>query len=216
MIHNINIQKHEIKPTGKILDIASGHHPFVREGLDVTYIDKYPDKNVSRRSDLVQPGKEVMQMDVEDMSFEDGEFDYSVCFPIGTMISGCNKEIETIRVGDTVLGENGQHQKVINTFKRKFNGKLVYIKPLGIEATKVTPEHKILTTTFRRIHRQNNLKGKGNIYEWVRGGLIWKQAKDIKKRDYLLIPRNKKSEEYEFELRIGRLGRGYGLGCLEK
>ena len=87
MINNINIQKHEIKPTGKILDIASGHHPFVREGLDVTYIDKYPDKNVSRRSDLVQPGKEVMQMDVEDMSFEDGEFDYSIS---GDVLEHCN------------------------------------------------------------------------------------------------------------------------------
>ncbi len=100
MIHNINIQKHEIKPTGKILDIASGHHPFVREGLDVTYIDKYPDKNVSRKSNLVQPGKEVMEMDVEAMSFEDGEFSYVLA---GDILEHCNDPItaceEIMRVG---------------------------------------------------------------------------------------------------------------------
>ena len=77
MVYNVGIQKHELKPTGKILDVASGQFPFLRKGLNITHIDKYPDKNVSRRDDFVKVDN-FIEMDVEDMSFKDKEFDYVI------------------------------------------------------------------------------------------------------------------------------------------
>lgn len=77
MIYNVNIQKHILNPKGKILDIGCGHHPFIRDDIDITYIDKYPYKNVSRKSDLVEV-KNVIQMDAENMSFSDKEFDFII------------------------------------------------------------------------------------------------------------------------------------------
>lgn len=100
MIFNIDIQKHKIKPKGKILDIGSGNYPFIKEGLDITYIDKYPNENISRKSNFVEvPG--LIKMDIEDMfSFKNKNFDYVIA---GDVIEHTKNPVkackEIIRVG---------------------------------------------------------------------------------------------------------------------
>ena len=79
---------------------------------------------------------------------------------------GCSKKIKDCSVGDEVLTGTGKTRKVIRTFSRAFDGKLVKIGIRGYpEAIRLTPEHRILTE-----------KG-------------WKQAGNLKKNDLLLRPR---------------------------
>lgn len=100
MIGNIDIQKHQINPQGKILDVGCGCYPFVREGADITYIDLYPEKNVSRKYDFVKVPN-LIKMDIQDMGeFKDKEFDFIISGDILEHVPDPAKACrEIIRVG---------------------------------------------------------------------------------------------------------------------
>lgn len=106
MILNIGIKKHQIEPIGKVLDVGCGQYPFINKNCRVTYIDLYPDKNVSRQKDLKQVKdafekvKIVTKMNAEKLNFRDKFFDYVVAGDILEHTKDPEKACkEIIRVG---------------------------------------------------------------------------------------------------------------------
>lgn len=106
-------------------------------------------------------------------------FDQSIsmsCFPPNTpvlMEDLSYKSITNIQVGERVFTHTGQIKKVTHTFQRKWQGLRIKIIPFGFgEGIISTPEHPYLVLE----------KGLKNII------YKWKQAKDIKVGDYLVMP----------------------------
>lgn len=97
------------------------------------------------------------------------------CFTEDALVHTKNslKSIKDVKIGDYVITENGNFNKVINTAKYDIEEELVQIKHIyGTDKhypTVCTLDHKIL------INRNNTLK--------------WIQAKDIVKTDYVCVPK---------------------------
>jgi len=133
-------------------------------------------------------------------SFKPGLASY--CLTAGTLVSGGMQSIESLKEGDYVMASSGQEQKVLKTFSREYNGKLVEIDLRGLPPIALTEEHPVLTTTFRKIHRLRKLRDRPDLYEWVQGSVNWKEARDIKKGDYVVCPRLKKTESSSLYYRL--------------
>jgi intein/homing endonuclease len=107
------------------------------------------------------------------------------CFPGNTPVVTNNGilNIEDIKTSDVVLSEDGNFNNVVNIFERKYEGKLLHIKTTGLLDIKTTPNHPFLVA--KSIHDSN--KGTKRKIESVG----FKQASDLEKFDYLLVPRTK-------------------------
>lgn len=71
-----------------------------------------------------------------------------LCFASGTLINTQNgfTPIEQIKIGDMVLGSDGNYHKVLNNFKNKYTGKLQSITTTTtINPIICTPDHPFLT-----------------------------------------------------------------------
>jgi ribosomal protein L40E len=76
------------------------------------------------------------------------------CVPKGTMV-WCNdslKPIEILEVNDKVQGLGG-YQMILNTFRRKYSGKVVRFSVRYLGKFIFTPEHEILVTLFKEHHQ---------------------------------------------------------------
>ena len=120
------------------------------------------------------------------------------CFPKGTRVFGSLKPIEQLKQGDIVLGISGK-VKVLKTFTRKYVGEIVTIYPRSLPPISVTPEHPILVTQFRRVHRKSHPY---HIYEWVRTNLKWKPASELNTCDWLVIPRPRSVRPHYIRLHV--------------
>ena len=98
------------------------------------------------------------------------------CFEAGTIIAGSGKTIENIKEGDIVSGQKGQQQKVTHIFKRKYTGKLCTVKVACMPKIRVTEEHPILVCN--KTHEGFSEPK-------------WKEVKDVKTSDWVVLPRNK-------------------------
>ena len=115
------------------------------------------------------------------------------CVPPGTDVySNPNViPIEQISVENDLLGMHGE-QKVLKTFSRRYEGKMVKIKPRYFEAVSFTPEHPILVAERERVHGSM-----GKVKN-----VVWKRAGEVKKGDFVIIPKNLfKEEEYTVDFR---------------
>ena len=117
----------------------------------------------------------VLQLSYTPLMLEQLAFD-NICFKENTFIAGVDKKISEINCNDLVLDFEGNYTKVINTFKRQYNGDIFNIKAQYMENIECTPEHPILVV------KNNNLTEKKS--EWI-------EAKYISIGDYLLIPKIK-------------------------
>lgn len=191
----------------RILDIGCGRGRFMeaieKTGAEVVGIEAYAFPLEQARKRV---RGELHLMSAEDMLFPDASFDKIFCFPAGTMIdTGSSvKTIESIQVGEEIASLTAT--RVVKTFKRNYQGDFINIKVQGLPIIRITPEHAILVTNLRRIHRKSRPK---HIYEWIRAEPQWRKAKDITKDDWVIVPREKANESYCVELRRGRKG----LGC---
>ncbi len=113
------------------------------------------------------------------------------CFTKGTTIhtNPDFKPIEEIKVGDRVLTHTGEYKKVYHTQVRPYTGELYKVSAHGNpnEIIEVTEEHPVLTVR-RKYPRERNKKWK---VEWIK-------AKDLKKLDYIVTPKNKVVNSQEF------------------
>jgi len=99
------------------------------------------------------------------------------CFPAGTILPGSFKRIESVSVGDSVIGMNGQKQSITKTMVNDYDGDLFTIGASGLLPFKCTEEHPIKVVT-----RKKGLQIKFSEP-------TWKTAKDINiKNDYLVVP----------------------------
>lgn len=121
------------------------------------------------------------------------DFDFftysSPCFIAGTVIQTDNglKNIEDIKAGDYVLTHTNTYHKVIQPMKRGYCGDLYHIKSANGEIV-CTPEHPFYVRELS--HKYVDRK---HPRTRVFGEPVWKNAKNIKKGDYLGTPVNNKS-----------------------
>lgn len=128
---------------------------------------------------------------------EKRKFDMLVCFPAETVVYGGIQAINNLSKGQEVLGQSGETQ-ITDTFKRPYFGELIGIKALGTPLVEMTPNHPILTTKFKRVHR------KVNDWEWMKSPFAWKNAADINDGDWVVVPRILIEQEASVELTYGR------------
>ena len=121
------------------------------------------------------------------------------CFTKGTPIAGNPdyKPIEEIVVGDKVLTHTGTYKRVYHTQVRPYTGYLYTIAIRGnpLEAIKLTEEHPLLAVKRERRNERNRT--------W---NIAWRTPKELRKKDYLVIPRNRvvqaaKSRTFEIRRR---------------
>lgn len=100
------------------------------------------------------------------------------------------KEIKDVKIGDYVLTHDNTYQKVLASKKTQKNADLLKISAMGIDEIKCTPNHKFLV---RNVNTKN-VKQNG-VRHNIRtlSDAEWKEAKDIKKKDYIGIAINKES-----------------------
>jgi len=122
------------------------------------------------------------------------DFEEINCLVGETMVFGSNNEIKDLRIGDKIIGIDGEEQYVLKTFKRKYKGPMVIIKALGCPPVTMTPEHLVLTVPFE-------LKYPSKSWLRIFKTPIWKFAKDIKVGDWLIIPRRREEKELYIKFR---------------
>ena len=107
-----------------------------------------------------------------------GDKDYQIlwnwaCFPEGTILAGGSR-IEN--VGNSTYGQTGKVD-IVTPMSRPYNGKMYNVRAGGM-TTRATGEHP-----FRVVRRKNKRRPIAlNAPEWVKAG-------DIKKGDYLVVPK---------------------------
>ena len=121
------------------------------------------------------------------------DFDFftysSPCFVAGTLIQTKDglKNIEEIKEGDEVLTHTNTYHKVITPMDKVFAGTLYHIKSANGEIV-CTPEHPfyVRELSYKYVDRKHN-----KVRQF--GNPIWKQAKDLSKKDYLGTPVNQEA-----------------------
>lgn len=122
---------------------------------------------------------------------DNGALGGKVCFTPDTDIKtefGI-KKIQDVKVGERVYDHKNNLQKVLEVMNRDYNGELLNLKVKGLkDVIKTTPEHPFLTSIKRiDLPREYNDEGKKvNVINFP----IFKEAKDLKKGDFLLTPIN--------------------------
>lgn len=103
------------------------------------------------------------------------------CLPAGEFVTGVNKNIEDVVIGDVIVGQN-RSAKVVATKKHQYTGNTFTVKAMGCLPFTVTDEHPVLVHSRKwRSHYPINLMSSQ-----------WKEAKDLEiKFDYVVVPKLK-------------------------
>lgn len=118
-----------------------------------------------------EPTLTVSSITAEDIG---GHYDIIICVTKDTKIYTSKgwKKAEDLKIGDKVLSKDGKFHIITDKVIKPCHERIVKITPFGVhESSKFTENHLILTW------RDNTLK--------------WIPAKDLKKSDFLVIPRPK-------------------------
>jgi len=134
------------------------------------------------------------------------------CFKPGTLVSSnpIPQRIENVDISSPILGKSGL-TNVKYSFTRYYRGELIKINFKGYPVY-VTPEHPILVAELNKCKWYSSMICRPNCGMKKYGcsatpvvKLKWKKAKDIKRRDYLLIPRIKTSKQNKLLIKRSRL-----------
>ena len=99
------------------------------------------------------------------------------------------KEIREIKVGDFILDGNGKPTRVLKTFKREYSGSILQIKAQGVLPFSVTPEHPLLVAKVEEVPYIRG-KPRKQVKE-----MFFSPAREVKKGDYLVIPKLKLTDK---------------------
>jgi ubiquinone/menaquinone biosynthesis C-methylase UbiE len=89
--------KFGIRPEDKVLDIGSGTYPF---RYSTVLVDRFPERTVHRRDDLVTNGKPLVLADISTLPFRDKYFDFVYCSHVLEHVEDPIKACaEIVRVG---------------------------------------------------------------------------------------------------------------------
>jgi len=177
---------HEIKEIGyQVRDsLANGDIRSFGELLDVHWRVK---KNLSEQVS----NNRIDQL--YEVAKRNGALGGKVCFPGSTFIKTKNgtKPIREITIDDMVYDHKHSLQHVSSVLKRHYKGKILEITVKGLEnKIQVTPEHPLMTTVK---HPLNKRVGR-NIVNLP----VFKEAKEFKKGDVLLVPVNEEEVDLEY------------------
>ncbi|MGV8151727.1 MAG: SPASM domain-containing protein [Candidatus Nanoarchaeia archaeon] len=94
------------------------------------------------------------------------------------------KDIEELVPSNRVLNSKGNFQKISETFKRKYSGKLAVIHAEGILPIKLTPEHRLLVSKriWKDSPRNNRSYEYSDKFEFI-------EAKNLTKEHSLVFPK---------------------------
>lgn len=123
----------------------------------------------------------------------------AACFPSDTPVM-CQlglKNISDIIIGDSVLDQDGNIQKVTNVFNRAAND-LVEISSVGILPIKCTSEHPILVMRSGRKRVYIKTDDGYKIDHTKYGQIEWARADSLNKNDYIALPIPKGFIEQDF------------------
>ncbi len=103
-------------------------------------------------------------------------------------------KIEDVKIGDKVLGVDGEYHEVYKILKHEHEGQMFVIKSKFFGETIMTPEHPVLIVKREKVGFHN----KTFLMEWV-------EAEKIRKADYLAYPIPKTTEDLEeIELQLDK------------
>jgi hypothetical protein len=109
------------------------------------------------------------------------------CLIAGTPVLMENMQerpIETVAAGNMVFTHDGRRRRVVETYKRPYDGKLYTIKIQGHPyPLTVTPEHPIFAA--RNVGKKTNEPGET---DWIKAG-------ELSPGDYVLLPANRSGDE---------------------
>lgn len=192
-----------------------------RSTFDIEEVDWVWREAINRNRWLLEQGGERVKVfirkwmgescDSYEYQYGQSHHDCPQCFPSGQMITmsdGAPKRIEDVVKGDEILSLNGTIQSVIDTFSRDYNGPLYSIKCIGKDPILCTSEHPFLI--IRRedawckrwgdernkcIPLKKSYCKKGyhtNATDCTYAPKpVWETSSNLKKGDYLLVPRIK-------------------------
>jgi intein/homing endonuclease len=146
--------------------------------------------------------------DIREFEVGDNTVKECYCFDGDTFISGINKQIKDIVIGDIVTGKSGTGQTVIGKYERKYCGEFVKIEPIGTEPVIVTSNHKILCCRVKRKHvrswHNKTIGERKNVYVWDVSKYEWKEAGKLEDGDYVVCPRMCRFNSFDIEIEVGR------------
>lgn len=192
---------------------AGGSHAVFQYGLakrvkEVINFDLSEDHHLAIRhmQDYRGLGKNITLAtgDIKALPYGDGFFDRTFCLPAGTVIGGSCTPIDELLLGSQVCGRDGREQQVTDVFRRSYSGDMVRIKVSCVPDILITPEHPVLVSKVRRVHKQARFYHGRDLYEYVASEPIWKPAKDVVVSDWVSVPRLKGSETFSFSFCKGR------------
>lgn len=120
------------------------------------------------------------------------------CLPEGEYIltSEGQKKIEDITVGDRVFTHKGRFKRVSKQMDRNFNGDIIRIKATyaTVFDIKVTPEHPVLTASFKYKYKTRYKKGSGKkkreiISKTLLPKIEWTDAANVSKGMHVAFPK---------------------------
>ena len=100
-----------------------------------------------------EDGWQIVKLSAKDCNAEGERMGH--CFAKGTLVRTWDGylPIETISIGDNILCEDGTFRKVVNTFSRDYNGKMIQFSTrFGADKITVTPEHQFKCLTQNEFH----------------------------------------------------------------
>lgn len=143
--------------------------------------------------------KDICKVHASDLEIVDTDkYDYILtysypCFTADTLIltNEGYKKIIDVKPCDFVLTHRNQWQKVLNRFD---NGKhqIFKIKPMSADVIECTENHRFYVREMYRKYR--HLKNNKRLNLRLFKEPVWKECKDLTKKDYLGIVVNQKSE----------------------
>jgi Fe-S cluster assembly protein SufB len=119
------------------------------------------------------------------------------CLPAGELVTaadGALRPIETIRVGDHVVGHDGRAHRVTATQMRDLNGQLHRFTPMSpANAFSVTDEHPLFVVPRSEVKRapRNGWKPEVDTARLRVAEPRWVAAKDVVEGDFLVYPKSR-------------------------
>jgi intein/homing endonuclease len=134
--------------------------------------------------------------------------DFDVCLlPNQYVVGEKITKIENINKGEIVMSHEGTLKEVKNLFQREYNGDIIEILPKYNLPIKLTANHQLLCTRFKKTNNLNKIKGFGGIeytFNTLRRCKEWVKAEEIEVGDYVLVPKINKSIGVNKEVLIVR------------
>lgn len=121
----------------------------------------------------------------------------NICFKPDSILLGDNKRISDIEINDKTFGANQELNRIKSIMHRDYDGEMIKINSMYLDNLVCTPEHPI------KIIKKENMRSNCNQLkpESKRTMRIeWADAKEVKRGDFLTIPRLKEDPIEDLDL----------------